>query len=292
MALSENIRRCVVFLGGQGAGPIDEAPIVPKGTAFVMHGGKELGPGAFLVTAKHVAQKTDPPFVIRINKTGGGADLVHVDHTSDIRWCYHPTDKTADVAVAAIDLPSWADLSSYGTDGVLVSDLPNIAAIGARDIAFVVGLFHLHSGKRSNLPIVHTGHIAMLPGAELIPVEDTKVEGYLVQTNAISGCSGSPVFACNMLFTEWSGRKLAVYEGRASLIGVWSASWKVKRSEIVAVRTDDGDEEDEKGTLAPLGMGIVTPVSKLADILRGEELMQSRERLRMHRARDKSATHG
>lgn len=228
-----------------------------------------------MVTAKHVAEKLHPPFVIRINKKGGGAGLIHIERPTDIKWCFHPTDMTVDIAVTAIDLPGWTDASSYSTDGVLVTDPPDIAQLGAGDLAFVVGLFHLHRGELSNLPIVHSGNIALMPGDERIPVDDMQIEGYLVQANAISGCSGSPVFATrSVIWTVNKGKeaekKIAGHTAMATLIGVWSSSWKVSKSEIVAVRTND---DDQKGTLAPLGMGIVIPASKLADILLGKELM-------------------
>lgn len=287
MRLSDDIRRCVVFLGWQKAGPVDEAPIDPQGTAFLMHGGKELGRGGFLVTAKHIAEEMHPPFVIRVNKKGGGAGLIHIERPQDISWCYHPTDNSVDLAVAPIDAPSWIDAASYGIDDLFAPD-PNWATIGAGDPVWVVGLFHFHRGEKSNLPIIHTGHIAMLPGDERIPVRGEMVSAYLVQTNAISGCSGSPVFATRTVIFTLGDQKMVGHFAGATLLGVWSSSWKVKESQIVAIKTD---ADDPTKIAAPLGMGIVTPAAKLVDIFRGEALMRAREKLSQHKIAARSPTH-
>jgi hypothetical protein len=98
----------------------------------------------------------------------------------------------------------------------------------------------------------------------LIPVDGSRVEGYLMQANAISGCSGAPVFSTRTVILKLPKHKVAGSSGNLNLIGVWSSSWKVKQSEIVAVRSDARDAR----TLPPFGMGVVTPLSKLVDILR------------------------
>ena len=78
----------------------------------------------------------------------------------------------------------------------LFDDAPDqLKDIDAGDNAFVIGLFHPHSGERKNVPVVFRGSVALLPSDELILVGGKQVEGYLVQTNAISGFSGAPVFA-------------------------------------------------------------------------------------------------
>lgn len=43
--------------------------------------------------------------------------------------------------------------------------------IGIGDMCYTIGLFHLLSGKKRNLPIVHTGNIALLPEDEKISVK-------------------------------------------------------------------------------------------------------------------------
>ena len=113
LRISEDTRKTVLFLGWQKAGPIDEAPIDPKGTGFLINGDPKRGlPGLFLVTAKHVANRLVPPFVLRVNKKGGGAGLIHIERPEDIEWCFHPTIETVDIAVTSIRLPSWVDMTA------------------------------------------------------------------------------------------------------------------------------------------------------------------------------------
>jgi hypothetical protein len=284
--VTEDARDCVVFLGWQMAGPVDVAPIDPKGTGFLMAGDPALGQEPMLVTARHVAEKLDPPFVIRMNKKGGGSDLVHIERPTDIKWCFHPTDPTVDIAVAPFAIPNWADVTCYATNHFLGHDVDHLKNIHVGDAACIVGLFHHHYGDQKNQPIVHTGHIAMLP-SDPIPADGVKRRGYLVEINGISGCSGSPVFALNSVELNLGEDKFIAYGSQVALIGVWSSSWKVKSSEITTVRTDD---DDEAGTLAPLGMGIVTPAVYLAEILGGDEFKRELQELEKRRHRKRSAT--
>jgi hypothetical protein len=190
----------------------------------------------------------------------------------EARWCFHP-DRTVDIAVMPLDVPSSFAGSALSVERLFdpEKDPKILAEMGAGDPICVIGLFHLHHGAKANLPIVHSGNVAMLPGDELIPVGGKLVEGYLVQTNAISGCSGSPVFVA-----PWTGlnvgKTIIGLSDRAVLMGIWSSSWKVQQSEIVAVRTD---EDDLQRTAAPLGIGVVVPVKKLLDILASEQLRQA-----------------
>jgi hypothetical protein len=290
MALSKDARSCVVFIGTQ-SGQEGSARIKPFGTAFFFQGGRHLKGGSYLVTAGHVARKLiNGPWVLRMNKRGGGARLIEVNRAEDVIWHYH-TDETVDLAVTPMAVPEWADVIPFTADHSLHPFKMKSKRIDAGDLAFVVGLFHLLHGKEENRPIVHSGHIAMLPGEERIPItgQDGKtieVEGYLVQTNAISGCSGSPVFAVRSLDVrvppsmfkdpETQGDKPLSGEipGSLWLLGVWQSSWKVKGSQIVAARTDS---EESTGWMAPLGMGVVVPITKLFEILDMPELKATRE---------------
>lgn len=271
--LSEDTRSCVVFLGWQKAGPIDDAPIDPKGTGFFVC--SEKIPGAvFLVTARHVAEKLHTPFVIRYNHKDKKARLLHIDTPADARWCFH-SDPSVDLALMPLDLPS-----SFSGMGLTLESLvdpdrsPTVwGQIDAGDPVCVVGLFHFRHGEKANLPIVHVGNVAMLPSDEPIPVDGKLVEGYLVQTNAISGCSGSPVFvAPYRTLTHNNKKQLVGLSTKATLMGVWSSSWKVEQSKIISVRTDD---DDKGSTAAPLGMGIVTPAYKILDILKGDDMSKA-----------------
>jgi hypothetical protein len=271
--VSEELRRSVVFLGWQAGGPIDEAPIEPRAVGFLLHGETESGGGTYLVTAKHVAEKLSPPFVMRFNKKSGGADLVHVDRPEDIQWFYHP-DPTVDLAVAPIKRPEWSENLRYHLADVVKTE-PSRRAVGAGTDAHVVGLFHYVHGSKRNLPIVYPARVVLLPEDEPIPVDGQQVEGYLVQANPISGCSGAPVWAHEAVKVEESAGKITFYAvGNLFLLGFWSSSWKVRGSEIVAIRPDDLD--DRSGALAPLGMGVVVSADKLVEIFRRTDVAKAR----------------
>lgn len=292
LKLSEDVRNSVVFLGWQAAGPIDTAPIDPQATGFLL--AEPTGvPGeadyTYLVTARHIAERLTPPFVIRVNQRDGAkALLIHIERPEDIDWCFDPTDETADVAVAPMAAPPEAAFTALTVEGILKKDPAELAGVDAGDPACVVGLYHLHSGKQKNFPIVHLGHVAMMPTDERILSDGELIEGYLIQTNAISGCSGSPVFVMKYNTLLWEGeKKLMGYSKRALLLGIWSSSWKVKSSEIVAVRSDS---DDRRGSAAPLGMGIVTPASKLVNVLKSKELQVARTKLKARLSAAKSAS--
>ena len=105
------------------------------------------------------------------------------------------------------------------------------------------------AGERRNLPVVHFGSIALLPGDERIPVRDwerpwenctRKIEGYLVESHSIQGLSGSPVFArAHVEFSELpttDGDKVDVLlpSKNLGLLGVWQRAWDAPPDEVHA----------------------------------------------------------
>ena len=291
--ISEDLRRAVVFLGWQKEGPIDEAPIDPRGVGFLVLGQAESGGGTYLVTAGHVAEKLVPPFVIRFNKKEGGSELVHVETPKHIQWFFHP-DQSVDLAVAPIEMPAWADHLRYNMDSV-IKYAPLATELGAGDGVYVVGMFHFVHGSRRNLPAVYRGSIVLLPEDERLPVDQrSPMEGYLVQANTISGCSGAPVWASRLVQVEPTSKSLSdgtVFwaEGMLSLVGFWVASWKVKNTEIVGPADDAG--KDGRGSEdAPLGMGVVVPVAKLIEIFQETDVAKERTAIHGTKRAEKFAT--
>lgn len=233
-----------------------------------------------LVTARHVAQKLHTPFVVRMNRQGNSAGLVHIEQPSDITWRFHPNE-AVDIAVAAFDIPAWASVGAYVTDDLVNKDPERWQFIRVGDEVSVIGLFHLHYGGQVNQPIAHTGHVAMFPKEPLRA--DGKMQNvFLVEANAISGCSGSPVWAVGYVGVELGDNEFMAQANQVTLLGVWSSSWKVKASEITVVRTHD---DDDRGTLAPLGMGMVTHASFLREIIMGNEMKGDIEEARNRRTR-------
>lgn len=288
--VSEDLRQSVVFLGGQKAGPIDEAPIDPRGVGFLLSGREQDGGGTYLVTAKHVAEKLPPPFVIRFNQIGGGSRLHHIERPEHIRWFHHP-DETVDLTVAPIERPDWSDNLRYHLDDVIKYDYVR-RETGPGDTVYINGLFYFVHGSKRNRPVLYRGSVALVPGDERIPINGTHdVEGYLIQANPISGCSGSPVWVTRGIQIDPppnnEGPLTFWVEGQLSLLGFWSSSWKVKNSEIVSVAADDDRNRDE----APLGMGVVVPANKLIEIFEQTDVAKERREMHKKRQNDHSATH-
>jgi len=289
--ISEDLRRCVVFLGGQKEGPADEAPIDPQGVGFLLVGRQEDGGGTYLVTAKHVATNLHAPFVIRFNEKGGGSRLHHIEMPDHIRWSFH-RDPGVDLAVAPIDRPEWSDNLGYHLDD-LIKYREIATETGPGDSVYISGLFHFVHGSKRNLPVVYKGSVALLPSDDdPIPVDGAApTKGYLVQANPISGCSGAPVWVPRAVQIEppQVGNERIVFwtEGSLTLLGFWSSSWKVRGSEIVAVAPD----HDSKGALAPLGMGVVQPAEKLIEIFEQTDVAKERRQMHERAKSERSSTH-
>ena len=149
--------------------------------------------------------------------------------------------------------------------------------------------------------------------AERIPVVDWTdpdqkrrifVEGYLVESQSLSGLSGSPVFVRPEVSLDFSdtlipdeGNRLpdvkpAITGGLndVRLLGIWQGAWDAKPDEILSARR--GDE-----VRVPVGMGVVVPAHPtFASAREHRRLMQKSvvvdlldEEIRHLGARDESA---
>jgi hypothetical protein len=213
--IADDLRKATAFLGEELPDDEGEPAIHPRATGFFVtwqtdsscpiHDMEPECSGIYLVTARHVAKQLGGLFFIRYNKKEGGSDLEMVVNAE---WTFHP-DETVDVAVMHCGYPDWADcvpipgrmLTKPTEIDTLVSTVKegdllfNNTNLGIGDIAYVVGLFHLVHGKNVNLPVVHTGHIALLPGDERIPVHDPvsgkfhHVEAYLIEAHGLADFS-------------------------------------------------------------------------------------------------------
>jgi hypothetical protein len=275
--LADDLRKCVVYLGF--GDPAQPDSITPMGTGFfVGYAAKGEMPTVYLVTAQHVADKIkDCPFSIRYNTKGDGVG--RNDHIDGIHWFVHP-DKAVDIAVAEIAPPDWADCIAIPPNAFLSEFKMNSKDIGAGDQAYVVGAFPLLHGKHRNLPLVHTGHVALLPEDEPIPVKDFPVEGrvghvrgYLVQVQTLPGSSGAPVFVRRTLRTvvESEGSPLlsAWLYGTVWLLGVNHGAWYGAAHELLAT---------PRPTTVPVGMAIVMPTVQLLEILEHPTMRERRRR--------------
>ena len=150
--------------------------------------------------------------------------------------------------------------------------------VGIGDMVYTVGLFKLMSGRNRNLPIVHTGNIAMLPGDERVPIHDWEkpkgrrwVEAYLVESQSLDGLSGSPVFARPTMELHFSDAKVAIApHQKLLLLGIWQAAWDAKPDEVLASGVG-------RNVKVPVGLGVVVPAPKLLELLEDPKLKQERK---------------
>lgn len=278
MRISDDLRKAVVFLGTG-----DEATFESFGTAFLV----AYKRCRYLVTAQHVIHDLgDLPFSIRVNKTDGTSDTIQVDPlTPGEGLSWHAPEGGADVAVAAFNF----DFSHSGWDQLLIPNELLVTNddvlehnIGIGDVCYTIGLFFVLAGKRRNIPVVHTGNIALTPGEETVPVSDwTKPKGaaplleadaYLVETSSLQGLSGAPVFVRPVFDFDMNpihdvvGRML---QSKVRLLGVWHGSWEGDIHDVVA-------KGRPTGVRVPVGMGIVTPTAKLLDLLETPDVVAER----------------
>lgn len=271
--LSEDSRQCVVFLGHASGDDFDAG-----GTGFIVI--TDDGLGKYLVTARHVAKQLEGgPFDIRFNSIERGESVIA--HVDDCQWHEHPDEKV-DIALTPFFPPGGSIGYMFPTKHCLDNRDIQAKDIGAGDLVCVVGLFRLLHGNRRNLPVVHTGHIALFPEDELIPVRDEShpdgiryCEGYLVEAQGLPGLSGSPVFVRRSFRTTATldGGKTANkiwLHGSLSLLGVWIAAWDAPPGEVLSA----GRPQNIR---VPVGMGIVAPAYRLREILEMPEIAQPRE---------------
>jgi hypothetical protein len=290
MRLSDDLRRCVVFIG-----TLDNS--VPSGircfgTGFLV----AYKSVPYLVTNQHIASGIgDAPFGIRINKSDGSSDNVRFDPIEDgLEWVCNVDDPNVDLAA----MPFQYDLHKAGYNVLYVHDamlqkmdtLHVNEDISIGDFCYTIGLFHVLAGEQRNLPVVHTGHIALLPSDERIPVRDwlgppdsiRHVEGYLIESQSLKGLSGSPCFVRGTISFQnlpVRGEKMSALLPRADirLLGIWQCSWDAPPDEVLMI-------EQGNSLRVPLGMGVVIPTEKLIDIFelpreqsRREEIYKRRE---------------
>ena len=226
------------------------------------------------------------PFAIRLNESGGQGRLDHVDN---LKWHFHSSN-SIDVAIAQYSPPDWADCAALPASEFMNDERAKHYDIGPGDAVYIVGLFHLHAGKSRNLVIVHAGNIALMPTDEKIPTDDgDEVEGYIVESQALPGASGSPVyvrwtveFRANQ--HRWEDEAIAFAEGRDYLLGVWIAAWPGKVDETTAKARGLPDE-----TWVPVGMGIVVPAKNVWELIMHPDRMAERRESILAEMKSKAA---
>jgi len=176
----------------------------PVGTGFLI-GVKRLGMedsyGTYLVTNKHVLQKSDgstiPILGFRVNLIKGGVEIIKVPlvEKGDKKNIFFHNDPSVDLAVI---IPKGLDLTKHDfkfmLDDLLTSkeDLTRLEVGEGTDV-FFVGLFGSHFGQQKNTPVVRFGKLAEVTD-EKVNWNGVMTDLYLLEATSIGGHSGSPVF--------------------------------------------------------------------------------------------------
>jgi hypothetical protein len=286
--LANDVNKCVVFLGPEQGKDIDLA-----GTAFFLMDGGGPDTMSYLVTARHVARALVGPIGIRFNTKAGEFRVCPIERPD---WEYFP-DPNVDLAAMAFIPPAWADVVPFHVRYFATDFKIGTKNFGAGDFVYVVALYRLLRATRRNIPLVHTGHIAALMADEPIPVvdsvtgEETQARGYLVESRAISGASGSPVFVRRSIQhmmpdpAEPDGGLRASTPGSVWLLGLWQASWPQKPEQDLLEGV--GLPKDVR---VSVGVGIVVPAPFIQVLLEMPKIKKQREQIRKERAAGVAAT--
>lgn len=303
MRIDTAVRRCVVFLGHADFGNDDS--FRAAGTGFLLaHEGTR-----YLATVQHIAREFDDnPFVVRVNCHDGTSHSVHCDplEDPDCRWFAHP-NPNIDLAILPWNFSEGAfglDLLSIDNSMLLRDEQIKELQIDAGDICHAVGLFRLLQGSQRNVPLVHTGNIAMMAGVEPIPVRDWArpnsgqirlVDGYLVEMSNLKGLSGAPVLVrpscegvAQTLVRDAAGgiagvgkpTTFAAFDIGVRVLGVWQASWDALPDQVMAL-------EGGPANRVPIGLGTVVPAGRLVELLELDEVVEHRKAM-YERARQRA----
>jgi hypothetical protein len=260
------VQKCVVFLGPEQGDDIELA-----GTGFLISKG-EPGSAVYLVTAAHVAKQLAGPIGVRLNTHEG---QFRVQPLSQAEWVYHRHYPEVDVAAVLFDVPKWADVRPYNIGKFATQFKMATKDFGPGDFAYVVGLYRLLKDTGRNIPLVHTGHIAATALDHPVPVTDpitkraVSTRAYLVESRAISGASGSPVFVRRSVkhlipeSIDANANKLRVSTpGSVWLLGMWQSSWPLEPDQALIEGAGLGPN-----VKVSVGIGLVIPSQYIIDVL-------------------------
>lgn len=266
LRLNKDLRNCVAYVGYVANDDAGERQFLAGGTGFFL----QYKGACYFVTARHVAEALEPPFALRA--TNDKDEPVLIEDIVHAGWFFHPNE-SVDLAIV-IGIPTGVSVLSPSL--LLTPELAVEKDVGIGDETYIVGLYRLLHGKKKNLPIVHSGNIAMVPQDEKIPQRNQTtgevkyVEGYLIESQTLEGLSGSPVFVRHVW--GWQvGEQHSLLLGDVYLLGVWSGAWDAPPGEVLAL-------ERPEAKRVPVGMGIAVPAYKLLELLEMPEVVENRNR--------------
>ena len=297
MRIPDVVKEAVVFFSRRLV-KNDKSTEENVGSGFIaaIDDGETLFP--YLVTADHVAHKLEEfgfQAIVRMNGKDGVAyerDITSIgpSNYSATNWLRHP-DKSVDLAVALFgDFEGY--LAFVPERQFLKLEALHEKGIGIGDETIAVGLFHFVKGCESNSPIARVGNIAMLPTERIHTVHYGDMEAYLIEARSISGLSGSPVFVRE---TKELPHELAIIGKRGDenevtipylvggdffLLGLIHGHWDIELDSGI----NNAEPLPTSAGGVNVGIAIVTPASKISDVLFSSTFTAQREDHKRSRA--------
>ncbi len=299
MQVPDEIKKCVVFVGYK-----TQQKIEWRGSAFCVScpltyqvnssikrhvDGSDTSYSHYLVTAKHCidaikAQSIDGKVWIRINLRNGSVKPIE---TNVDDWKFHPTEEdSVDAAVLGWNPENEYDFVSIPVDDMIADDgFLKREIIGEGDEVFVTGLFTMHYGSKRNLPIVRSGNIALMPKEKVRTTMfggvRADMDAYLIEGRSIGGLSGSPVFVYLGLFRYSEGKIQKSVDNQPIFfwLGLIHGHWKIAQNEVDVIMDMENTKEKKSEKVDELNMGIaiVVPAIKIAEILNRDDFVNMRK---------------
>jgi hypothetical protein len=238
----------------------------------------------YFVTARHVADDLrDRQIYFSLNRKGGGIlqDGVQIP---DARWWVHPTDSNADVAVVQVAVSRDAAIFPIRTEFFALPQRMEALNIGVGDEIHAIGLFSKAPGVHSNMPIVRTGNIAMMP-TEQIQTDLGYTDVYLVEARSIGGMSGSPVFVRPSFRQHQKNESGEIVPGFLhgpgdTLLGMVHGHWAIREEDI---NKPSFSHDRKRGV--NYGIAVVVPAQKIYETLYSAPLVAARKEVEQQESR-------
>jgi hypothetical protein len=269
--IDEEYLKAVVFIGTEAGGAF--APTATGFLTAVRYGDTSF---CFLVTAEHaVDQIHGDNFSVRMNRKTGDADTQKIPKSEKVSH----SDGRNDIAMFNIAMGTdiwdqrWILLDRSDQEAAY----SNIWHPSLGDEVAAIGLYTSHYGQIKNIPVVRTGHIAMLPGEPVLTDKGTVGEAYLTEVRSIAGLSGSPVFLNPPSFRSKEGRPQFLMTQKLVPLGMMLGYHLVAsaQDQIIVPRhwdaeVQDGLQDDYSLDERNTGFAVVVPFERLLEMAESE----------------------
>jgi Trypsin len=247
----------------------------------------------YLITAEHVVSgMMTKGWDIWASANMKNGDLAEFRLPHD-QFYFHPDEmQKTDVAVFHLSDTLKAqdtgetiqmDVRAHSLNGprsvTLTPELVTELQVGIGDEIAIIGLFRSHHGKEQNIPIARMGHIACMRHEPVFTAYGGYIDAYLIEARSISGLSGSPVFFINEMRVIKSGPEKVTYSLAPDKPYYLLMSLVHGHFDIRNLNEDTVVEDEREATRGiNTGIGVVIPVDKVVETIRGHpDLIQRRK---------------